>query len=60
VLFDPDIVIEIFFFDRVAEPEQIRETAYAQLGDRASGEVSRDDVPDDGPPGDQDDDGDRG
>lgn len=45
VLFDPDIVIEIFFFDRDVEAEQIQETAHAQLGDAPTGEVRSEDVP---------------
>ena len=38
-LFDPDIVIEIFFFDESGTPEQIQATAEGQLHEPA-GEAS--------------------
>ena len=37
IMFDPDIVIEIFFFDERADERQIRETAEGQLGDGSTG-----------------------
>jgi hypothetical protein len=39
ILFDPHIVIEVFFFDRRADETQTRETAEGQLGDRSVGEA---------------------
>ncbi len=39
ILFDPHIVIEVFFFDRRADDTQTRETAEGQLGDRSVGEA---------------------
>ncbi len=39
ILFDPHIVIEIFFFDRPADEEQTHETAVGQLEDRSVGEA---------------------
>jgi uncharacterized protein YbcI len=39
VMFDPDVVVEIFFFDRQAEEKEIRETAEGQLTDRSIGEA---------------------
>ncbi|MDP9262356.1 MAG: DUF2294 domain-containing protein [Actinomycetota bacterium] len=44
IVFDPDIVFEIFIFDEKAGREQVRETAEAQLGDRSSGELTDQDV----------------
>ena len=35
ILFDPHIVIGVFFFDRPADEKQTRETAEGQLGDRS-------------------------
>jgi uncharacterized protein YbcI len=40
ILFDPHIVIELFFFDRHADERQLRETADGQLSDRSIGEAS--------------------
>jgi uncharacterized protein YbcI len=40
ILFDPHIVIELFFFDRPADEHQLRETAEGQLNDRSIGEAS--------------------
>jgi uncharacterized protein YbcI len=40
ILFDPHIVMEIFFFDRAADERQVRETADGQLSDRSIGEAS--------------------
>ena len=40
ILFDPHIVIELFFFDRQAEEHQLRETAEGQLNDRSIGEAT--------------------
>lgn len=51
ILFDPDIVFEIFVFDEPAEREEIRATAEAQLAeDGPTGEVSTKDVAADVPP----------
>jgi uncharacterized protein YbcI len=50
IMFDPDIVLEIFFFDERADEHQIAETARAQLGDGPSGEATADaaeDIPPD-------------
>ena len=44
VLFDPDLIIEIFVFDRPADEDQVRETAEGQLGERSTGEVRTEDV----------------
>ena len=40
ILFDPDIVIEIFFFDEPATPEQLQDTIAGALGDESHGEAS--------------------
>lgn len=40
ILFDPDIVVEIFFFDQTGTSEQIRATVEAQLKDESLGEAS--------------------
>jgi uncharacterized protein YbcI len=40
ILFDPDIVIEIFFFDQSASSEQINATVEGQLNDEPLGEAS--------------------
>ena len=42
ILFDPDIVFEIFVFDRAAGDDEVTETAEGQLGDRAIGETTED------------------
>ena len=42
ILFDPDIVFEIFVFDSAAGEEEVTETAEGQLGDRAVGETTED------------------
>ena len=42
ILFDPDIVIEIFFFDQSGSSEQIRDTVEGQLNDESLGEASAD------------------
>ena len=42
ILFDPDIVIEIFFFDQSGTREQIRATVEGQLNDKSLGEASED------------------
>lgn len=39
-LFDPDIVIEIFFFDETGSSKQIEATARGQLGGESLGEAS--------------------
>ena len=39
ILFDPHIVVELFFFDRQATESQLRETADGQLSDRSIGEA---------------------
>ena len=39
-LFDPDIVIEIFFFDSVVAPEQVQATVESQLVDGSLAEAS--------------------
>ena len=39
ILFDPHIVVELFFFDRTADEEQLRETAEGQFRDRSIGEA---------------------
>jgi uncharacterized protein YbcI len=44
VVFDPDLVIEIFVFDDAAPSDEIRETAEAQLEDRPVGEIGGDEV----------------
>ena len=41
ILFDPHIVIELFFFDRQADERQLRETAAGQLSDRSIGEAAQ-------------------
>ena len=40
ILFDPDIVIEIFFFDQSGSSEQIQATLEGQLNDESLGEAS--------------------
>jgi uncharacterized protein YbcI len=51
VVFDPDVVFEIFIFDDVLGGDQVAETARAQLDDRSVGEVKGEDVDiDDAPP----------
>jgi uncharacterized protein YbcI len=47
IVFDPDIVFEIFVFDERADEQQVRETAEGQLGDRSLGEVAGEDAPGD-------------
>ena len=42
IMFDPDVVLEIFMFDRTAGPEEIKETAEAQLSDDGQGEATED------------------
>jgi hypothetical protein len=37
ILFEPHIVVEIFFFDDTADEAQIRETAAGLLGDIGAG-----------------------
>jgi uncharacterized protein YbcI len=44
VLFDPDLVVEIFVFNEEAGAEQVRETAEGQLSDRSTGEVLTEEV----------------
>ena len=44
IVFDPDLVFEIFIFDEEADAEQVRETADAQLANRSTGEVTGEDV----------------
>jgi hypothetical protein len=44
VVFDPELVLEVFVLDDVLAEEQIAETAHAQLEDRTAGEVRGDDV----------------
>jgi uncharacterized protein YbcI len=39
ILFDPHIVMEIFFFDRTAGEAELRETAEGQLTDQSIGEA---------------------
>ncbi|HEX5982772.1 MAG TPA: DUF2294 domain-containing protein [Solirubrobacterales bacterium] len=43
VLFDPDVVIEIFVFDKAPTPEAIEETAKALLSEEDPGTVRADD-----------------
>ncbi|MDP9293746.1 MAG: DUF2294 domain-containing protein [Actinomycetota bacterium] len=40
ILFDPDVVFEIFMFDEVAREDQVRETAEGQLSRPSLGEAS--------------------
>lgn len=40
ILFDPDIVVEIFFFADSATPEQIDDTVEGQTEDRSTGEAT--------------------
>ena len=42
ILFDPNIVIEIFFFDQPATEEQAQATVESQLFDASIGEASKD------------------
>ncbi len=49
ILFDPDLVFEIFVFDQPAEPDQVRETAESQVEDTSTGEVLTEDVASDIP-----------
>ena len=42
IVFDPDIVVEIFVFDDEAGPDQIAETGEARLGGEATGEAAQD------------------
>jgi uncharacterized protein YbcI len=51
VVFDPDVVFEIFVFDDRLGRDQVRETAHAQLGDHTVGEVRGADVEVLGPEG---------
>ena len=44
ILFDPHIVIELFFFDRQVDLNHLRETAAGQLSDRSIGEASDDET----------------
>ena len=44
VVFDPDLVFEIFIFDDLLGGDQVSETARAQLEDRSVGEVKGEDV----------------
>jgi uncharacterized protein YbcI len=46
ILFEPEVVLEIFFFDRPADESEVKATAHGQLDDRSLGEA-RDDAPDD-------------
>lgn len=41
ILFQPEVVIEIFFFDRSADQAEVAATAQGQLGDAAVGEAPR-------------------
>ncbi len=41
ILFDPHVVVELFFFDRQADERQLLETAAGQLGDRSIGEAAQ-------------------
>ena len=51
IVFDPDIVFEIFVFENPADEEQIRATAEAQLSEAGhAGEVDTEDVASDIPP----------
>lgn len=49
ILFDPDMVFEIFVFDERADGAQVRATAESQLGDGQRGEVRADEVDPDRP-----------
>lgn len=40
ILFDPDIVVEIFFFDQSGSSEQIQDTVEGQLHDESRGQAS--------------------
>jgi uncharacterized protein YbcI len=44
VVFDPDVVVEMFIFDDRLGDDQVRDTAEGQLTDESIGEVSGDDV----------------
>jgi uncharacterized protein YbcI len=45
ILFDPDVIIEIFIFEEPAALDEVRETAEAQLGKTSAGDVRGEDVP---------------
>jgi len=45
ILFDPHIVVELFFFNRAADERQLRETAHAMLIDGAIGEARAAEAP---------------
>lgn len=47
VVFDPDLIFEIFIFDDHVGENQVAETARAQLEGRSTGEVSGEDVDED-------------
>jgi uncharacterized protein YbcI len=49
IMFDPNMSIEMFVFDRPADPDQLRETAEA-LGDPQAGLARSEEVEDPGPP----------
>jgi uncharacterized protein YbcI len=48
IIFEPDVVVELFFFDRPADEADVRATAGGQFGDasvgEARGDADRDDV----------------
>jgi uncharacterized protein YbcI len=44
IMFDPDIVVEVFVFDRASDFEQRVATAQGQIDEDAAGEVSGDDA----------------
>ena len=39
ILFEPDVVVEMFFFDKPAEETEIRATAHGQLDEPTAGEA---------------------
>ena len=51
VLFDPDVVIEIFFFDDTVDSAEREATAAGQSEDQGIGEVTGEEVTADEPPG---------
>jgi uncharacterized protein YbcI len=40
IIFDPEVVVEIFFFEEPAEPAEVQATARGQLDDPSVGEAS--------------------
>jgi uncharacterized protein YbcI len=47
LIFEPEVVVELFFFDRPAEPEEVGATARGQLEDTSIGEARGDAQEDD-------------